>query len=570
MPSEQRSSDTARQSRDYRSTASTKQVRFPLRRRRVRGQSNGVQKRENASLKQQTLTQMDFISSFGQEITLTDDDASDGDGTACARESLTIPQGDSEAQLAKKPQGETRENTPVIQDSCGSTDGSSDGDVSAETIVSPPRFRPGDVREAAMLPHSVERMESLDTVRDSPRRRAHLSRSLEESGRLTLSPQEDGTSLLAHIHSSARELDDDDREIPDSDEENEEWQLQDDRLVHQETFITGYETQLVLEELASMEYTELGHKDSSTRKLLISTPPHSSALLSSNGAADNEVVFPVEFSQCLPTTILQPPAFSSSPRTRFSSDDQTELNLGLAPKELPNQGQAFESQRVPLHILQSLAPASARTDILLPTSSEVLNLIVDNSEAFLHLPYRVPEQVRRFWLFSHSMLRYMACVQPGKPQNHGWDYQIDQVYQLNNPVEERDMQEEGWINGQVRRYIYLPPAIAGQLLWNLRCATFGNGGLQKEDGHHKRGYNMGISDCQSSSRNFTRGLAIPSQSAAQPENYVGNHDTSQPSSSIFQDHGSSTTTLPANAAFYSSPLLTKSQMLSDSLVSDGL
>jgi hypothetical protein len=520
---------------------------------------------------------MDFISSFDEEVALTDDDASVGDETTCDQNSVAIPRRDSEAQLAKKPQGPTRENTPVIQDSCGSTDASSDGETSAEVQGSPLRFRPGDVQEASIeasiFPRSVEGTESLGLVRHSPRRRAHLSRNLKESRRLEQSPQEDGTSLPTGIDSSAREPDND-REIPDSDEENEELQSQDYRLMHQETIITGYETQLVLEELASLEHHELGHSDLLTRKLLISRP-HSPALSSSNELADNEVVFPIEVSQCLPTTILRTPAFPKSPKSTVGLSDQTEPSQGqkyhvLAPMELPNHGQTFESQRVPLHVLQSLAPASARTDILLPTSSEVLNLIVDGSETFLHLSYQVPGQVRRFWLFSHSILRYMACVQPGKPHNYGWDYQIDQVYQLNDPVEEHDMQEEGWITGQVRRYIYLPPAIAGQLLWNLRCATFGSGGLQREDRDNRRGHNMGISDCRPSNCKFTHSPAITSRSAPQTENYTGNHDTSQPSSSIFQDHGSSTTTLPTNAAFYSSPLLTKSQMLSDSLVSDDL
>ncbi|KAH6608837.1 hypothetical protein Trco_002183 [Trichoderma cornu-damae] len=393
-------SGAARQGRDYRSTASAaKQIRFPPRRRRVRGQSNGVRKRGDASLKQQTLTQMDFISSFGEEVTLTDDD-----GAACDWDKLAIPRRKSKAETAEKPQESTGEDTPVvIQDSFGSSDDGDDDDLhgDASAGVSPPPFRPQfrppfqprHVREAVTSPYSPARMEPLDAVKASPRRRAHLSGNLEGSGRLEQRARADGSiSLPAHVPSSSGE-EADDREIPDSDEENEELQLQDDRLIHQDASVAGDETQLALEELASLECPKLDHAHTLTEKLPASARP-SPVLASSGRVADYE------------------PA-------------------------LPTEAPTFESQRVPLHVLQSFTPASARTDILLPTSSEVLNFVIDGTETFLRLAYRVPEQVRRFWLFGHDTLRYMACVQPGKPHNPGWSYHIDRVYELNNPPREQ-------------------------------------------------------------------------------------------------------------------------------------
>ncbi|EHK40524.1 hypothetical protein TRIATDRAFT_286171 [Trichoderma atroviride IMI 206040] len=589
MPPEPHSSGTTRKSRECRSTGSTKQVRFPTRRRRVRGQSNGVQKRENSSLKrgnsslerkgpslkQQTLTQMSFVSSFGEEVTLalTDDDASDEDRTACDKSGLTVPQRESETLLTKEPlELATREDAIIIQDSCGSTyDGSDDDDAPAGVNISPPQW-PEHVQEAAaMPPRSVEWAGSLDVVRDSPRRRAHLSRNLEEL-ESTQSSQEDGASLSAHVHFAAVEADD--REIPDSDEEdNEELQLRDfSRLIHQETLYAGHETQLIMQEMASLEDPVLTPENSPNRRQ--PTASHNSlALTPSDGIVDGKHDFLMEDTQSQPTAIPQTPAFSlpSSQTTQVGPDDQTGFSQGHnnhhAPThtQLPSQGQIFESQRVPLQILQSLAPVSARTDILIPTPSEVLDPIISGSEAFVHLAYRVPEEVQRFWLFSHGLLRYMACIQPGRPHGRGWDYQIDQVYQLNNALEERDMQEEGWVNGEVRRYIYLPPAIAGQLLWNLRCATFGQDRSQKDD-------KIEISSNHpTSSHKDPTSSATTLQSAKTSTAYIRDHDTAgQPSSLILQDYGSSTATLPANAVFGSSPLLTKSQMLSDSLISDKL
>lgn len=538
-------------------------------------------KREGSSLKQQTLTQMSFVSSFGEEVTLTDDDASDEDGTACDKSGLAAQQRESEAQLMKEPQEPTTgEDTAIIQDSCGSTyDSSDDDDASAGVNISPPRW-PEDVQEAAVVPpRSVTWADSSDVVRDSPRRRAHLGRHLEEL-RSTQNSQEEGTALSAHVHFTTMEADD--REIPDSDEDNEELQLRDyNRLIHQETLYTGHETQLILEELASLEHPELIPTNSLTRRQLMSSQ-NSLAFTPAGGIANNKLDFPMEDSQSQPTTIPQTPALSlpsspsssSSPKMQVSLNDQTDLSQGQkynapAHTELPSQGQIVESQRVPLHILQSLAPVSAHTDILLPTPSEVFDLIISGAEAFLHLAYRVPEPVQRFWLFSHGILRYMACVQPARPRGHGWDYHIDQVYQLNNALEERDMQEEGWVNGEVRRYIYLPPAIAGQLLWNLRCATFGEGGLQRANEDDGKDDNIKVSDCPSSGREDTRSSTTLLQ-PAETDTCISDHDAGQPSSLIFQDHGSFTATLPASVVFGSSPLLTKSQMLSDSLISDKL
>ncbi|KAL7946641.1 hypothetical protein V8C42DRAFT_318432 [Trichoderma barbatum] len=566
MPSEPPSSDATRQGRTYRSTPSAKQVRFPVRRSKVRSQGKGSQKRENASLKQQTLTQMDFVSSFSEEaVSLMDDDASDR--TACDPDDMAILQQKSEAQLEERPQEATRGNSPVIQDTFASPDDSFFEHVSV--AVSPLRFRPKQVRDAESSPRRVGRMGSLDAVKASPRRRAHWSRDPEGSKRLKPSFEEDGMSSPIRIRSSIKHVDD--REIPDSDEEYEELELQDDGgLIHQETFVAGHETQLALEELASLEYTERDEdeyedeqgQDTAANQLLASEP-HSSALTSSGDAANIKLVPPIEATERLPKTrvSLQSPTTSPSPTTS-EPHHQTDLSQR-------RHDPFFESQRVPLHVLQSFTPVSARTDILLPTSSKVLSSLVNCSETVLHLTYRVPEQVRRFWLLDQEILRYMACVQTGKPSGLGWEYAIDQVYELNNPVEERDMQEEGWVTGQVRRYIYLPPAIVGQLLWNLRCAMFDRAELEKDDGNSQENSNIEALRYPSSEpSNNTRSPVMPSQPAVQSESYTMRHDTGQPSSLLFQDHGSSLATLPTNAAFDSSPLLTKSQMLPDSLLSD--
>ncbi|KAF3056064.1 hypothetical protein CFAM422_012906 [Trichoderma lentiforme] len=571
IPDSQSSDAAAPQGRTYRSTPSAKQVRFPMRRSKVRreqGKGKAAQKQKrgkDASLKQQTLTQMDFVSSFSEvseEVTLSDsDDASDGSFSgADTGKPVALPKGSSEAQLKDKEEEEEEEketigDTPFIQDSYASPDDN------LLTQASPLKLQPIQLRDTLVLsPSRVRFMEPQDVVKASPRRRAHWSSNPEGSKRLKPS-QEDDVPSPTRVRFSTKDVDD--REIPDSDEEYEELEvLEEDEVVLQDTFATGHETQLVLEELASLEYPERNEEQreqaqGAVTSQVVASTPHSSTATSSETSSNSKPVPPIESTDPLPTTktTLHSPTISQSPNATSESHQSTDLS------QKPHD-QIFESQRVPLHILQSFTPVSARTDILLPIPSKVLSSLVNGSKPLLHLPYRIPELVARFWLLDQETLRYMACVQPGEPNGSEWDYHVDQVYELNNPVEERDMQEEGWITGQVRRYIYLPPAIVGQLLWNLRCATFDRTEQEHDDGNTQEKSTAEALDFRSPES------SMPLHPAAHSESRSTYHDTGQPSSLLFQDHGSSLVTIPANAVFDSSPLLTKSQMLSDSLLSD--
>ncbi|KAL7807255.1 hypothetical protein V8C26DRAFT_415242 [Trichoderma gracile] len=592
MPAKRESSDAARQGRTYRSTTSAKQVRFPVRRSRVRGQGNGIQKRERASLKQQTLTQMAFVSSFSDEAPLIDDDDDEddddedaSDGTACDGDKPAAPRRSSEAELEEQPRGSIRRSmrgprrgtSPVIRDSYGSLGSSFSDDVLVQASL--PQLRPSQGQDAAVSPRHRGKTGSKDIVEASPRRRAHWSRYSGGPKTPGQSSQADDTSPLGKYA--------DEREIPDSEEEDEDLELRDDGpVVQQDTFATGHETQLVLEELASLDCSQLDGQDAANDQLPTSSSSSSSsqpwALASpGNTAISKPSLPPIEATECLPTpaeTAVQLPSTPPFARTACPSRVQAESSQSQVWHD-----QALESQRVPLDVLQSFTPVSARTDILLPTPPSVLRSVIDGSESTIRLTYRVPEEVRRFWLFDHETLRYMACVQSGTPRGFlDWAYTVDQVYELNNPVEEHDMQEEGWVTGKVRRYIYLPPAIVGQLLWNLRCATLAGGELQRDEDD-----GLQTGDRESSSNTETQDSRLPkflnnnhgvrnpvtsSQPAALPENHTSSRDADPPSSLFFEDHGSSTTTIPPNAvaALGSSPLLTKSQMLPDSLISDDL
>ncbi|KAG5990456.1 hypothetical protein E4U43_004284 [Claviceps pusilla] len=156
------------------------------------------------------------------------------------------------------------------------------------------------------------------------------------------------------------------------------------------------------------------------------------------------------------------------------------------PSSHTQLSQPWESQRVPVSELQSLPAPSARSDIILPISPGSLESLITGHTIAVTTPFRIPSQVVRFWLLENHLLRYMTSVEPGKEQQRRrdpsgqspshqptWQFHASQVYELNNPVQEQDMLEEGWIKGPIDRYAYFPPAVVGQLLWNLRHALFG-------------------------------------------------------------------------------------------------
>ncbi|POR37375.1 Uncharacterized protein TPAR_02423 [Tolypocladium paradoxum] len=269
-------------------------------------------------------------------------------------------------------------------------------------------------------------------------------------------------------------------EIPDSDEEDDGFEEEtvwgddeadDDGDGH---FLAGAETQLVMSELASTEEQQLGRpspalvQTSST----LSSKPRQSSSTAPGLVSSTPTTHPVPSSSR--NQPLPPPSHSTPASKPIRKPLRHPLSSQL-------HSQPFESQRVPLSILQSFPPHAARSDILLPIAAPALGPLLTGHAVHVHAPFKIPAQVVRFWLLDgdSALLRYMACVElPGEEAAAGggqWQYFVRQVYELNNPMREADMREEGWVDGRIGKYVYLPPAVIGQLLWNLRHAIFGDG-----------------------------------------------------------------------------------------------
>ncbi|KPA44510.1 hypothetical protein FLAG1_02560 [Fusarium langsethiae] len=272
-------------------------------------------------------------------------------------------------------------------------------------------------------------------------------------------------------------------EIPDSEGEDDEDfgedENEDENENDENTFVAGAETQLIMSELASSEEEIMRASSSAHSTIVTTTKRQAFASITSEessglGGQGSSTSLPPLRSR---NTELPPPSSTPKTRSRPAKRVRNPIHRPLPP----TQTQPLESQRVPLATLQSLPPASARTDVLLPLSQDIIDDVLEGYQADLVLNFKIPAQVVRFWLFDGELLRFMACADPGRvTEGPAWRYHLTQVYELNNPVEGDDMQEEGWIDGDVDRYVYFPPAVVGQLLWNLRHAMFKEGASQDE------------------------------------------------------------------------------------------
>ncbi|KAK3902402.1 hypothetical protein C8A05DRAFT_44171 [Staphylotrichum tortipilum] len=164
--------------------------------------------------------------------------------------------------------------------------------------------------------------------------------------------------------------------------------------------------------------------------------------------------------------------------------------------------QGLESQRVPMEMIRSLGPQTDRSDIIASIDAAIVDEIIKGSRDHEFRAYKFPIQVLRCWIFTAHAdapeageVKYMATLGPAQEpgqidsgsgvgnaefnagvSGHAFAHKLVQVYQLNNPVPLEDMEDNGLGVGAPPRYRYLPPAVVGQLLANLRCPLFAEEG----------------------------------------------------------------------------------------------
>ncbi|KAK4155699.1 hypothetical protein C8A00DRAFT_31449 [Chaetomidium leptoderma] len=162
--------------------------------------------------------------------------------------------------------------------------------------------------------------------------------------------------------------------------------------------------------------------------------------------------------------------------------------------------QGLESQRIPMEVIRALGPQTDRSDIIISIHPEIVDGIVKGDRDHEFRNYKFPIQVSRCWIYTTQPVgevKYMATLGPAQgpgqvesdsglgnaefnagKSGYNFAHKLLQVYQLNNPVPLEDMPDNGLGDGPPNMYRYLPPAIVGQLLANLRCGLFEEEGSQ--------------------------------------------------------------------------------------------
>lgn len=242
---------------------------------------------------------------------------------------------------------------------------------------------------------------------------------------------------------------------------------------NQDTFILGAETQGAFDELTmNLDTTPRAraplstlHEDEEERI------PQSTAASQSDRYVSQSPVVPRRSTRSrtssqhspLPAPKLPSPPKAAKPIRRPIHDP--------GPPSSPTQ--IVESQRVPLSVIQGLGEVSVLTDSFVVAPASQLEQLALGHRVTLTLDHTLPSDVVRLWLFGSGLLRYVACVGSSRADRPGqWTFDVTQMYELNNPLDQQDIEAEEWFNRFPTRWAKLPPVIVSQLLSNLKHALF--------------------------------------------------------------------------------------------------
>ncbi|KAM0331421.1 hypothetical protein ACHAQA_003094 [Verticillium albo-atrum] len=283
------------------------------------------------------------------------------------------------------------------------------------------------------------------------------------------------------------------REIADSDDEFDDLGDSYPAAEDDEYGEVGQETQLLVESLVSSS-----EKTSSREDVESSTKTHTQA--SEDSLPPPSAGNPAPLGDTAQLFTSSPRLPTPRPLSQISTQSQTQDHSPedfseTTPTQARSQPtQAVESQRISLDRIHAMGPQTDRSDIFISIHPKHVEDIVKGTKNHEFRSYRIPNIVTRMWIYvtaPASTLRYMAvisnCKQPGEIEETGlgnaefnagkkhnsFAYELQEVYELNNPVPLAEMKEHGWLAGPPQKYNYVPPTVVGHLMANLRCSIFG-------------------------------------------------------------------------------------------------
>ncbi|KAF3026480.1 hypothetical protein E8E14_012988 [Neopestalotiopsis sp. 37M] len=304
-------------------------------------------------------------------------------------------------------------------------------------------------------------------------------------------------------------------EVPDSDDELEEETETDDGIDAASTVVS--ESTFEIREDVNEVVIAVGERDEDdfaagveTQALLMSSdrPSGHETLKSTptNGQDDDDVDQEDDNENIRPRKTTPPvqdfaddiieQTPSRTPRPRPRDVERTEHEEEFTQGYTQGYTQGMESQRVPLETIKATGPITDRSDIIISIYCEHVENMTKRSKTHEFRDWKIPETVHRVWIYIPrpvSELRYMCTLGPAKTAgqiheggvgnaefNQGmmkrskFAFEVLGMYELNNPVSNQVMRQNGWPTAP-QKFSYVPPAVVGQLTSNLRCALWDEG-----------------------------------------------------------------------------------------------
>ncbi|KAK1589769.1 uncharacterized protein LY79DRAFT_556272 [Colletotrichum navitas] len=180
---------------------------------------------------------------------------------------------------------------------------------------------------------------------------------------------------------------------------------------------------------------------------------------------------------------------------------------GLVETPKTPHTQGLESQRLPRDVINGMGPQGDRTDIFISIHPEHMEEIVSGRKNHEFRNYKIPHTVSRMWLYITqpvAELKYMACFSdaksPGEIDEDGignaefnqkkgskFAYHLYKLYELNDPMSLQYMMDRDYLHGPPQKYTYVPPAVVGHLMANLRCSVLGDDEDEEDEAEPETG-----------------------------------------------------------------------------------
>ncbi|KUJ12292.1 uncharacterized protein LY89DRAFT_204834 [Mollisia scopiformis] len=159
--------------------------------------------------------------------------------------------------------------------------------------------------------------------------------------------------------------------------------------------------------------------------------------------------------------------------------------------------QTRQTQRISIKEVNSMAPRTENSDIFISIHPQHVTNIVNRTKNHERRSWAFSPSVCRVWIYETKpacLLKYMAEISPAKkpgeildtnglgnaefnsnPRKKSWNaYEILQLYELVDLVPLSRIVSNGWMKAAPQKFAWVPPAVADELIANLKPPLFTN------------------------------------------------------------------------------------------------